>query len=64
MPEKVGDGGMLVDPKSPVEIASTIYTIASDEPFRQSLFKKYHEVIGPYVQEKFDKTFMEVINII
>ena len=64
MPEKVDDGGMLVSPKSPVEIASAIYMIASDEPFRQSLIRKYYEIIGPYVKEELDKMLMKIINII
>ncbi len=62
MPEQVGDGGILVDPKSPVEIASAIYKIASDEPFRQGLIRKGYDVIGRYGQADFDKTLLKIIN--
>ena len=61
MPDQVGEAALLIDPKSPVDIASKIQLLLDDEPLRLTLTRKGLEIIKNYGQQEFNLILKKII---
>jgi len=52
MPEVAGDGAVLVDPKSPSAIAEAVYSLVSDESYKNDIIEKGLENVKRFSWEK------------
>jgi glycosyltransferase involved in cell wall biosynthesis len=59
--EQVGDGAVLVDPRSVESIADGIYRLWEDEDLRQSVSEKLRRRLGCYTQDDFRRRLIEIV---
>ena len=61
MPDQVGEAALLIDPKSPKDIASKIQLLLDDESLRLTIARKGLEKIKNYGQQEFDLILKRII---
>ncbi|MEX1001461.1 MAG: glycosyltransferase family 1 protein [Crocinitomicaceae bacterium] len=63
MPEQVGEGALLVDAKSPEDIAKKIKLLHQDDRLRETLIEKGFEQIKKWDQDAFNQRLAEIIQL-
>jgi len=59
--EQVGDGGILVDPRSAEAIAGGMYSLWTDEDLRRTLAEKGRQRLSAYTPQDFQQRLTQII---